>query len=453
MKNSFTEGKIYAPLIRFALPVLLAVFLQTMYGAADMMIVGMFGHAADVSAVSTGSSIMQSITAVITGLSMGTTVLLGQKIGAGRKEEAGIVMGSSICVFVILGLVFTGLIEIFAAPIARLMQAPEEAFDGTVTYLRVCATGCVFIVGYNVLGSIFRGIGDSKMPLISVLIACVLNILGDLLLVGLFGLGVVGAAIATITAQGLSVLICFLIIRRKGLPFTFRRNCLRLDKDSIRMVARLGAPIALQDVLMNLSFLIIMAILNDLGVVISAGVGVAQKLVGFILLVPSAFLQSMSAFVAQNIGARRPDRAKKAVMYGIFTSLGVGVVLAWFSFFHGDLMAGLFAKDANVIAAAAEYMKTYAIDALIVSVLFCLMGYFNGCGRTTFVMIQGILGAFAVRVPACWLLSRVEPVSLLRIGLSVPLSTITQTLIFVVYLLWLRHKGEEVGKLRLSAEN
>ncbi len=435
MNTSFTEGKILSPLLRFALPVLLAIFLQTMYGAADMMIVGQFCTAADVSAVSTGSWIMQAVTSAITGLAMGTTVLLGQRIGAGDREEAGGVVGTSIGLFCILGLGVTGLMQLLAVPIAQAMQAPAAAFDATVTYIRICSAGSLLIVAYNVLGSIFRGMGDAKMPLLSVFIACVLNILGDILLVGPCGLGVAGAAIATVTAQGVSVVLCFLIIRRRGLPFAFGRAQLRFSRKRAGAVVKLGAPIALQDLLMSLSFLTITAFVNKLGVVESAGVGVAEKLCGFVLLVPSAYMQSMSAFVAQNIGARKPDRAKKAVQYGILTSLGVGLLLAWFSFFHGDLMASIFAREAPVIQAAAEYLKAYAIDCLLVSILFCLMGYFNGCGRTTFVMLQGIAGAFAVRVPASYLFSRMQPLSLLRIGLAVPMSTVFQLLLFGLYFL------------------
>lgn len=336
--------------------------------------------------------------------------------------------------------------ELLAVPAARLMQVPSEAFDGTVLYLRVCAIGSVFVVAYNVLGSIFRGIGNAKIPLLSVCIACVLNIGGDLLLVGACKMGVVGAAIATISAQAISVVICFLIIRRQTLPFQLERADLRFQGRWIRAIVRLGAPIALQDLLMNLSFLLITAFANSMGLIASAGVGVAEKLCGFVLIVPSAYMQSMSAFVAQNIGAGRQDRARRAVVYGILSSLCVGAVMAWFVFFHGELLSGIFAKDRDVILAAAEYLKAYAIDCLMVSVLFCLMGYFNGRGRTTFVMIQGMAGALLVRAPLSYIFSRMRPLSLFRMGWAIPISTVCQLLLFVVYMLWLRRQ-EGRGKV------
>ena len=432
--HNFTEGKILSPLLKFALPVLAALFLQTMYGAVDMLVVGQFADASHVSAVSTGSWLMQLITSFVVGIAMGTTILLGRRLGEGKPEEAGRIIGASTVLFVVIGIVITALMEFFAVPIAGIMQTPPEAFEATVMYVRICSAGSVFIVAYNVLGSIFRGIGNSRMPLITVAIACVFNIAGDLLLVGVFQMATAGAAIATVLAQALSVVISLWIIRRQPLSFTICRQDFGWDPGRMAQVFRLGFPIALQDVLVSISFLTITAIVNSLGVIASAGVGVAEKLCGFIMLVPSAFNQSMAAFVSQNMGAGKPGRAKKALLYGIGVSLAVGVLMAYFSFFHGDLLAGIFARDREVIGAAADYLKAYAIDCLLVSVLFCMIGYFNGCGRTTFVMLQGISGAFLVRIPVSFFMSRIMPVSLFKIGLATPCSSIVQILLCVGYL-------------------
>lgn len=438
--QNFTKGNILTSLVRFALPVLAALFLQTMYGAVDMLVVGRFATAADVSAVSTGSWLMQLITSFVVGIAMGTTVLLGRRLGEGKPEEAGKIIGSSIVLFAIIGVVITFFMELCAVPVAQIMRTPIEAFDATVLYVRICSAGSVFIVAYNVLGSIFRGIGDSRMPLVTVAIACVFNIAGDFLLVGVFGMATAGAAIATVLAQALSVIISVLIIRRQKLPFTFRRTDIVFDRKRMGSVFRLGLPIAFQDLLVSISFLAITAIVNSLGVIPSAGVGVAEKLCGFIMLVPSAFNQSMSAFVAQNMGAGRMDRAKRALLCGIGMSLVVGVFMAWLSFFHGDLLAGLFARDEAVIAAAADYLKAYAIDCLLVSVMFCMIGYFNGCGKTLFVMLQGIAGAFGVRIPVSLLMSRIKPVSLFKVGLATPCSSVVQIILCVGYFLLLSRR-------------
>jgi len=429
--KSFIEGPILSPLLRFTLPVLLALFLQAMYGAVDLMVVGRFGQPAGVSAVSTGSQVMHTVTCLVTGLSMGATVLLGQKLGEGRPEEGGQVLGSAIALFAVVALALTGIMVWAASPMARLMQAPAEAFEQTVTYVRICSGGAVFIVAYNVLGAMFRGLGDSKTPLLTVFIACVGNIAGDLILVGACGLGVAGAALATVLAQAGSVALSLLFTARRGLPFAFSPRDIRFEPRCIGRILCLGVPVALQDVLVSISFLAIAAIVNGLGVIASAGVGVAEKLCGFIMLVPSSFGQSLSAFVAQNIGAGRKDRAKRAMLYGMASSLCCGVVLAWLSFFHGSLLAGLFARDAEVIAAAADYLRAYAIDTLLTSLLFCFIGYFNGRGNTAFVMIQGIVGAFLVRIPVSLFMSRLEPVSLFRVGLATPCSTAVQIVLFL----------------------
>lgn len=438
--QSFTEGGIFSPLIHFALPVLLALFLQAMYGAVDLLIVGQFGSAADVSAVSTGSQVMHSLTVVIVGLSMGITILVGQKLGERKPDEAGRAIGSGICFFAVAALIMTVIMLAAASPLSALMQAPAEAFEPTVGYVRICSAGTIFIVAYNVLGSVFRGIGDSKMPLITVAIACVLNIAGDLFFVAGLHMGVAGAALATVLAQAVSVILSFLIIRRRPLPFAFSRKTLEFNGRIIGRILFLGAPIALQDLLVSISFLVILAIVNSLGLIASAGVGVAEKLCAFIMLVPSAYMQSMSAFVAQSIGAGQPKRAKTALFYGILSSLAAGVVMAYASFFHGDLLAGLFARDTDVIFAAFDYLKAYSIDCLLTSFLFCFMGYFNGCGKTVFVMLQGIVGAFCVRIPVSYLVSRAAGASLFCIGLATPASTVVQILLCLGYLMLLNRK-------------
>lgn len=448
--HNFTEGRIFAPLIRFALPVLLALFLQTMYGAVDLGVVGRFGgELADVyvSAVSTGSQIMQSVTIVITGLAMGLTVTVGKKIGARQEQEAGRIIGSGIWLFGVIAAILTIVMVFSAALIAQVMRAPKEAYEQTVVYITICSAGAVFIVAYNLVGSIFRGIGDSKMPLVTVLIACVLNIAGDLLLVAVFHMGAAGAAIATISAQAVSVLLSLLIIRRRELPFTFSIKDIRPGGAYIKNILRLGIPIALQDLLVSISFLVIIAIVNDLGLTESAGVGVAEKMCGFLMLVPSAYMQSMSAFVAQNIGAEKPERAKMALLCGVASSLAAGVITGYFTFFHGDLLSGIFARDQEVILAAADYLKAYAIDCVLTSFLFCFMGYFNGCGNTTFVMLQGIIGAFGVRLPVSWLMSKQIPVSLFHIGLATPASTVIQIIMCGAYFsIASRRQGQRIER-------
>lgn len=431
--SNFTEGKILSPLLKFAIPVLLAMFLQVMYGAVDLIVVGQFGSTTDVSAVATGSQVMMMITSIINGFAMGVTILMGQKLGQGKSKEAGNVVGSGICIFSVFAVIITVSMLIFAVPISSLMHAPLEAFDDTVLYVCICSAGTVFIIAYNVICSVFRGLGDSKTPLITVAIACVTNIAGDILFVARFHMGVSGVAIATVFAQAISVLLSIFIIKKRGLPFEFSKKCIRFHKEITIQILKYGAPIALQDGLVNLSFLAITTIVNSLGVIASAGVGIAEKLAGFIMLVPSAFGQSVAAFVAQNYGAKKYKRAKRTLAYGIVVSLCFGVIMAYFTFFHGNLLSGMFSKDIAVINASWDYMKAYAIDCLLTAFLFSMVGFFNGCGKTIFVMFQGIFGVFCVRIPLSYIISKVAPASLFYIGLATPSSTFLQVAFCLIY--------------------
>ncbi len=448
-QNDFTRGRILSPLIRFMVPVLLAMFLQSMYGAVDLLIVGKFAQSVDVSAVSTGSQIMMTLTNLVTSFAMGTTILLGQRIGEGRGKEGGQLIGSSICLFGVIAGVFTVMIPLLSGQLSALMNAPQEAFDQTSAYIRICGLGSLFIIAYNVLGSIFRGIGDSRTPLMTVLIACVCNIAGDLLLVAVIPMGSAGAATATVCAQAISVIISLLILRRRGLPFSFSLRDLRFDGRINRKVASLGFPIALQDFLVGISFLVLLAIVNSLGVTASAGVGVAEKVCGFIMLIPAAFMQAMAAFVAQNIGAGQYPRARKALAYAIGVSAALAVVMFAVTFWKGDMLSGIFANDADVIAASADYLKAYAIDCLLTCFLFCFIGFFNGLGMTRFVMLQGIIGAFLVRIPVAFLMSRQVPVSMFHIGLATPCSTILQV---ILCLIWFRQANRRFGASRNAAK-
>jgi len=431
--NSLTEGKILNKLVLFALPVLGSLVLQAAYGAVDLLVVGKYGLTADVSGVTTGANIMQLITHVFTGLAMGTTILVGRNIGAGRKDEAGKTIGGAIVLFASIGIFFSIIVPLFASPIAKLMKAPAEAFSNTLDYLRVCGVGLFFVVAYNLLGSIFRGLGDSKTPLISVCIACVLNIAGDLFFVKTLRLAAKGAALATVISQAVSVIICFFIIKKKGLPFEFGKQSLKNPLPVIKATVKLGIPIAFQSLMVSLSFSVIIATVNNIGVVESAGVGVAEEVCAFVMLIPSAFSQAMAAFVAQNMGAGKPDRANKGLKYSILVSLGLAVIIFYVAFFHGYLLTGLFSKDQQVIAAGWDYLKAYAIDVLLTSFMFCFIGYFNGLGKTRFVMLQGILSAFCIRVPVSILMSKILPVSLFRIGLATPAATFCQVIACIIY--------------------
>lgn len=430
-QKNLTEGNILGSLILFAIPVLLSLFLQALYGGVDLLIVGQFAHTTDVSGVATGSMLLSTITNVTTGLSMGITIVVGMRIGQKKLKAAGQAVGSGICLFGVFSILLMIFMITGAELLATLLHAPESAFSQTVLYIRICGAGSVFIVAYNVLGAIFRGIGDSKTPFITVLIACIFNIVGDLILVAGFHMGTAGAALATVLAQAFSVLISLVLIRKKQLPFEFSTKNIRFSKNIILNELKLGTPVGLQELLVGTSFLVIQTIVNTFGVVASAGVGIGEKVCVFIMLIPSAYMQAMSAFVAQNMGAQKPARAKKALKYGIMTAFAVGIVMAFLTYFHGDIMASVFSTNAAVIAACHSYLKAYAIDCMLTPFLFCFIGYFNGREHTLFVMIQGVIGAFCVRIPVVYLISRIPEATLFQIGLATPASSCVQIILCI----------------------
>ena len=388
----------------------------------------------------TQGKILMTLTNLVSSFAMGTTVLLGQQIGCGERKQGGRTVGTAIVMFTVIALVMTAVLVIFAPQVSSIMNAPEEAFDKTVAYVRICGGGMLVIVAYNLIGCIFRGIGDSRTPLFTVAVACVFNIAGDLILCAGFKMGTSGAAFATVFAQIISVIVSFGVIRKKELPFEMNKTDIGVHGRTLRKMVGLGAPIALQDLLVSISFLIILAIVNSMGVTASAGVGVAEKVCAFIMLISSAFMQSISAFVAQNYGAGRMDRAKKALHYGVAVSFAIGVGMFFLSFFHGNVLAGIFSSDAMVIEAAADYLKAYAIDCLFTAIFFCYIGFYNGIGMTKFVMIQGIIGAFCVRVPVSWFMSRRAGATLFDIGLATPFSSILQLVLCLGCMLYLRKK-------------
>ena len=441
-KNNFTEGNILKKLSLFMLPVLGALILQAAYGAVDLLVVGRFGSTAGLSAVSTGSQLMNLVTFMVTQLAMGATVLIARYLGEKKPERIGAVLGGTTVVFAILATVLFVLLVFFAHPIAVLMQAPSEALGLTTRYVRICGMGIFFIVAYNMLAAIFRGLGDSKSPLLFVLVACLINIAGDLLFVAGFKMDAAGAAIATVMAQAVSVVLAIVLLLKKDLPFTLKKSDFRLNPQC-RKFLQVGLPLALQEVLTQASFLALCAFVNRLGLTASSGYGVASKIVSFAMLIPSALMQSMASFVAQNVGASKPKRAKQAM----FTGMGIGLVFGCAVFalvmLKGDVLAGIFSTDAEVVQKGFEYLKGFAPETILTAILFSMLGYFNGNNKTVFVMIQGLVQTLLVRLPMSYLMSIQPNASLTKIGLAAPVSTLVGVLLNTAFYLYFTHSQQK----------
>ena len=443
-KNDFTQGSILKKLAAFMLPILGALVLQAAYGAVDLLVVGRFGSTIGLSAVSTGSQVLNLVTFVVTQLAMGVTVLIARYLGEKKPELIGSVIGGAAVVFTLLSAVLFVVMVGFARSISVLMQAPAEAVALTASYVRICGSGIFFIVAYNLLAAVFRGLGDSKSPLLFVLVACVVNIIGDLVLVAGFHLDAAGAAIATVAAQAVSVVCAVVILLKKKLPFTIRKSDFRLNLQSRKFLS-IGLPLALQEFLTQLSFLALCAFVNRLGLEASSGYGVACKIVNFAMLIPSSLMQSMASFVSQNMGAGNPKRAKKAMFTGIGIGLAFGCAMFALVFFRGDLLSNVFTTDAAVIQNAFAYLKGFAPETLATAVLFSMVGYFNGSDKTVWVMVQGPVQTLLVRLPMAYIMSIQPNANLTMIGLAAPTSTVVGIVLNVCFFLALERRSKKAA--------
>ena len=446
-KADFTQGSILKKLVAFMMPVLGALILQAAYGAVDLLVVGRFGSTSGLSAVSTGSQVLNLVTFVVVQFAMGITVLIARYLGEKKPEKIGAVIGGGAIVFTIISVVLFIVMVCFAHPISILMQAPEEAVDLTASYVRICGGGIFFIVAYNLLSAIFRGLGDSKSPLLFVLVACIVNVIGDLALVAGLHMDAAGAAIATVSAQALSVVFAVVLLIKKELPFSIARKDFRLNPQCKKFL-KIGLPLALQEFLTQVSFLALCAFVNRLGLEASSGYGVACKIVNFAMLVPSALMQYMASFVSQNIGAGKKKRAKKSMFTGIGVGLVVGCLVFALVIFKGDMLAGFFSTDAAVIENGYAYLKGFALETIVTAILFSMVGYFNGNNKTIWVMTQGLIQTLLVRLPLAYFMSIQPNASLTKIGLAAPISTMVGVVLNIGFYVYLNRAEQKNAKER-----
>lgn len=435
-KADFTQGNILKKLVAFMMPILGALILQAAYGAVDLLVVGRFGSTSGLSAVSTGSQVLNLVTFVVIQFAMGITVLIARYLGEKRPEKIGAVIGGGAVVFTMMSVALFIAMVGFARPISILMQAPAEAVDLTASYVRICGAGIFFIVAYNLLSAIFRGLGDSKSPLLFVLVACIVNIIGDLVLVAGLHMDAAGAAIATVTAQALSVVFAVMLLLKKDLPFAITKKDFRLNLQC-RKFLKIGLPLALQEFLTQISFLALCAFVNRLGLEASSGYGVACKIVNFAMLVPSSLMQSMASFVSQNVGAGKKKRAKQSMFTGIGVGLAVGCVVFVLVMFKGDVLCSIFSTDAAVIQNGFAYLKGFAPETLVTAILFSMIGYFNGNNKTVWVMTQGLIQTLLVRLPLAYFMSIQPNASLTKIGLAAPVATTVGIVLNVGFFIYL----------------
>lgn len=447
MERNLTTGSIAKTVLGFSLPYLFSYFLQTLYGMADLYIIGRFNGVESTTAVSIGSQAMHMLTVMIVGLAMGPAVTIGQQVGGGKKDEAANYIGNTVTLFLSLALCFMVLLLLLTGPIVRVLSTPEEAVEATTAYLRICFLGIPFITAYNVLSSVFRGLGDSKSPLLFVLIACVFNIALDYLFIGALHMGTAGAALATTLSQSISVLAALVMIRRMKSGIRLTKASFRPQRRKIGDIVRIGAPIAFQDGFMQISFILVTVIANRRGLEDAAAVGIVEKLITFIFLVPSTLLSTVSAVGAQNIGAGKPERARQTLWLSIAVAVAWGVFAVLVMAIWKEGIIGLFTESEEVVSLGSGYMSSYILDTITAGIHFCFSGYFCAIAKSYMSFIHNALSICLLRLPVAYLASLRFPDTLFPMGLAPLSGSALSVLICLGFYFHLRRKEARKGSL------
>ena len=432
MEKNLTNGSVLKNIAYFSLPYLLSYFLQTLYGLADLFIIGQFEGVASTTAVSIGSQVMHMLTVMIVGLAMGSTVCIGQAVGAGDKKHASAAIGNTVTLFMLLSVVITALLLALVRPIVSVMSTPAEAADGTQAYLTICFIGIPFITAYNIISSIFRGLGNSKSPMIFIAVACAANIALDYIFIGAMGLGPAGAALGTTLSQAISVVFSLVVILRRKSGISLERCDLHPQRDTMGRLLRIGVPVAAQDGLIQIAFIVITVIANRRGLDAAAAVGIVEKIISFVFLVPSSMLSTVSALCAQNIGAGKQARAEQTLRYAVIIAVSFGIIIALLTQFISEQAVGLFTPDVIVITLGGQYLRGYIWDALFAGIHFCFSGYFCACGRSEISFIHNISAIALVRIPGVYLTSKLFPDTLFPMGLATAAGSLLSVIICVI---------------------
>ena len=436
IRNDLTQGNLFGKMIAFAIPYLISCFLQTFYGLADLFITGLYNNAIPVTAVSIGSQVMHVLTVILVALVMGSTISIGHAIGGKREEEAGKAIGNSISLFSFVAVFLTGLLFFSIDGVLSLLKTPPEAFANTKDYLQICFSGLPFIIAYNVIAGIFRGLGDTKSPMYFVAIAGIINIALDYLLIGSYGMSAAGAAWATIISQAISVLLALFYLHKKSLGIPFGKKYLSPDWYIMSRLLSIGLPIAFQDGVIQISFLIITAIANSRGVEVAAAVGIVEKTIGFLFLVPSSMLSTVSTITAQNAGAGLHQRGKKSLYYGMSICTVYGILCLTVIQFSAERVVACFVNETEVIRLGGEYFRAYVWDVMFAGFQFCYSGYFSGYGKSIYAFIHNFLSTILVRVPGTYLAVILFPATLYPMGIASPMGSLFSTLVCLGIYYW-----------------
>lgn len=427
IENDLTQGSVFRKLWVFTLPFIGANLLQTLYNMVDIYIVGRYAATADISAVSVAGTITSTFLMLLVGLSVGATVIVGQRYGAGDRDSLRSVVSTAFTITWVTGAVLMILLALLAVPALGWINTPQEAMPGAVRYLLICSIGFVFQAVYNMLSGILRGMGDSRSPLLFVGVSTVFNIFGDILLVGVFHMGAAGAAIATVCAQFLCMVYGIRHVRQRDFPFDFKH--ISLDRTEAVRLLRVGIPVALQEFMVLFSFIVLEGIINRFGVHVSAAVGILDRIFFFATIPTYAFNASISAMAAQNIGAGERKRAVSCLWYGVLLSGIFAIVFFTLGWLIPEKIVGIFSEDPAVVTNGVLYYTGYKFEYPLCSLAFCVNGFINGTGHTRLTLINNVVSAYLVRIPACLIAGNSFHSGLLAVGFALPMASLMQVIV------------------------
>lgn len=449
VEKNLTTGSVFKNVILFSLPYLLSYFLQTLYGMADLFFIGQFETVASSNAVSIGSQVMHMITVMIVGLAMGSTVSIAQAVGAGKSKKAVQDIGNTVILFMGVSILLMAVLLLLVRPIVLIMSTPQQAINGTVAYLTICFIGIPFITAYNVISSIFRGMGDSKSPMYFIAIACVANIALDYFFIGYLHFGPAGAALGTTLSQAISVIVSLIVIlKRKSIEI--KKEDFKLSRSIMSQILKIGVPIALQDGLIQIAFIVITIIANRRGLNDGTAVGIVEKVMSFLFLIPSSMLSTVSALGAQSIGAKKPQRAIQTLRYAVMLAVCFGVLASVTVQFVSEDIIAFFtdkntAEGAEVVRLGGQYLRGYIWDSIFAGIHFSFSGYFCACGKSGLSFLHNILAIVLIRIPGVYLTSKLFSNTLFPMGLATAAGSLLSVTICLIAFVSLKRKMSDMN--------
>ncbi len=397
--SDLTTGSVPRTLIRFSLPLFLSGLLQMVYNMVDMVVVGRFVGTQGLSAVSIGGEVMQLITFVAMGLSNAGQILLSRYVGEQRRDRIGEMVATLFTLLMGLAVFITVVFLFGYRGVLAWLNTPEEIFEYTRQYAITCVWGIVFIYGYNLVSAILRGMGDSRHPFMFIALASVINVILDVVLVGL-GMGPLGAALATVIGQAVAFLFALGLLyrNREEIGFDFRPSSFRLHRTVIGPLLKLGIPMVIQSAAVNFSMLFVNSYINTYGTVAVAVTGVARKLESMIGVVSQSISSAGGAMVSQALGARKTERVPRVVLHALWIVAVPATVFALVTAVRPDWLFGMFSQDPAVLDMALTYIPVAMVQYLGATLRPASFALINGSGNSRLNLMVALLDGILCRI-------------------------------------------------------